>query len=67
MMSTDKNLAIEQRSKKVWVARYNGVTICACSTKRATEANAEFLMQNLERETWQALVKNGHWSDKVGA
>ncbi len=55
MMATDKHLAIEKIGK-VWRATFDGVTICACSTKRATEANAEYLMNNMHPQTWRALV-----------
>jgi hypothetical protein len=45
------------RVGKVWRAQYNGVTICSCYTKSATKANADYLMNHMQREVWQALVK----------
>jgi hypothetical protein len=42
---------------KVWVAKVNGVTICSCSTKAATEANARYLERNMTNEVWRALCE----------
>ena len=55
MFRTDKLLKVEQVGR-VWRAQYDGVTICSCATKSATERNAEFLMQSAPIKLWQALV-----------
>lgn len=55
-LSTDQHLKVEKVGK-TWVARYDGVTICACSTKKAAEQNAEFLMKNMPNAHWRALVR----------
>lgn len=51
------NAIAVEKVGKVWRATYNGVTICSCYTKRATKANAEYLMNHLQPEVWRALVK----------
>jgi hypothetical protein len=57
-MTTDRHLKIEKLGK-VWRATYDGVTICSCSTKHATECNAEYLMRHMPAATWRALVARG--------
>lgn len=56
MMTTDKHMTIEKVGK-TWRAQYDGLTICSCSTRRATEQNAEYLMTHMQAETWRALVR----------
>ena len=55
MFTTDKHLKVE-RVGRVWRAQYDGVTICSCATKSATQVNAEFLMQRMPAPVWRALI-----------
>ena len=50
-----KGLTIEKVGK-VWRAQFHGVTICSCLTKKATVANAEYLMAHMQSDVWAALV-----------
>jgi hypothetical protein len=50
-------LTLEQVGK-VWRAQVNNLTICSCSTRKATKENAEFLLRSpfAARITMQVLA-----------